>query len=93
MVLAQNRLYIAQARKGAADKALAIIVSQGNRELSYSDDYEFKGCDNYAYPSMFGSVHITQFINNGVKTTSGHILIWGDCTQKSVFKVGDLIYY
>ncbi len=42
---------------------------------------------------MFGSVRITSFITNGVKTSSGQILVWGDCTRKQKVNVGDLIYY
>ncbi len=30
MAMAENRLYVAQAAKGAADRALAILVAQGN---------------------------------------------------------------
>jgi hypothetical protein len=53
----------------------------------------FSGCANYAYPSMFGTESVQSVLSNGVKTTGGHQLAWGDCTKRSAVKVGDVIYY
>lgn len=91
---AENKLFVAQAAKAAADKSLAIIIAQGNAELATSNStYIFKGCNTYAYPSMSGTARIQGVVPNGFKTSGGHTLIWGECTKKSTANIGDLIYY
>lgn len=91
---AENKLFVTQAAKAAADKSLSIIIAQGNAEFANSNStYIFKGCDKYAYPSMSGTARIQSVISNGFKTAGGHTLIWGECTKKSSASIGDLIYY
>lgn len=37
---------------------------------------------------------MSTLITSGAKLNSGHILTWGDCTQKTVpVAVGDLVYF
>lgn len=94
LMQAENVLYVAQAAKAAADKSIAIIIAQGNTEFADSNStYIFKGCNNYAYPSMSGTARVKSVIPNGFKTSGGHTLIWGECTKKSTASIGDLIYY
>jgi hypothetical protein len=106
---ANNNLFVAQAAKQAADKAIAIIVAQGKAEIivqtssnttpisstasSIISTSSFRGCDNYAYPSMFGTETVISTLPDGVRTSGGHRLAWGDCTKKSTVRVGDQIYY
>jgi hypothetical protein len=68
--LAENKLFVAQAAKQASDKAIAIILALGNAEISVESSNRpsissasvtssvFRGCDNYAYPSMFGTAAV-----------------------------------
>jgi hypothetical protein len=94
LVQAENNLFVAQAAKAAADKSLAIIIAQGNVLLAPGNStYIFKGCNNYAYPSMFGTARIEEILSNGFRTSGGHTLVWGECTKKSIANMGDLVYY
>jgi len=51
LALALNGLYVASAAKEQADKAMAIASSQ----ISNTQNNNFYGCDQRAYPSSFGA--------------------------------------
>lgn len=75
LMQAENKLFVAQAAKAAADKSLAIIA-QGNVEVASSNStYIFKGCDKYTHTSMSGTARIQGVVTNGYKTSGGHTLI------------------
>ena len=89
-------LFVAQAAKEAADKALAIAFAQGVDSIKMLDGestYIFNGCLAQAYPTISGTVTVEKLIPNGAQLSSGQVLTWGECTTKDVINVGDLIEY
>ncbi len=84
---ALNTLYVAQAAKAASDKATAIAFAQGAASIDIlkgESTYVFQGCNQQVYPSISGTVAVSTLIASGAKLNSGHILTWGDCTDKAV---------
>jgi hypothetical protein len=62
--------------------------------MAGASKYVFSGCYNQVYPSISGSVSVVNLIDAGALVSSGHVLTWGDCTNKVVtVNVGDKIYY
>ncbi len=84
---ALNNLYVAQAAKAAADKASQIAFAYGASSLDLltkgSSSYVFQGCNHQVYPSITGTVAVSSLISSGAVLNSGHILTWGDCTDKT----------
>jgi hypothetical protein len=97
LVQALNNLYVAQAAKTAADKAVSLAFAEGAASLDLlkgSSTYIFKGCVEQAYPEISGTVAVSTLISSGARLNSGHILTWGDCTAKTqTVAVGDLVYF
>ena len=84
---ALNNLYVAQAAKAASDKATAIAYAQGAASIDIlkgESTYIFSGCNQQVYPTISGTVAVSTLIVSGAKLNSGHILTWGDCTDKTV---------
>ena len=84
---ALNTLYVAQAAKAASDKATAIAYAQGAASIDIlkgESTYVFSGCNQQVYPSISGTVAVSTLVASGAKLNSGHILTWGDCTEKTV---------
>ena len=98
-----NKLYVAQSRKESADRATAIALGEG----SYSDHNSasssskvvggsgasFIGCSANNYPSIQGTVQITEKHATGYRVSTGHEMLYGSCTQKTDCQVGDLVEY
>lgn len=95
LVQANNNLIIAQAKKEQADKATAIIKTQSAAlpEPGSTSTYIFGGCNQLAYPSISGSASIVKSNSLGFTLTSGHTLLFGDCTQRDPCIAGDVINY
>jgi len=53
-----NNLYVAQAAKEQADKALLLASATETATKSGNITYIFGGCDPSLYPSMFGTSRI-----------------------------------
>lgn len=97
LVQALNNLYVAQAAKAASDKAISLAFAEGAASLNLlegNSTYIFKGCVNQVYPEISGTVAVSTLIASGAKLNSGHILTWGDCTEKThVVKEGDVVTF
>lgn len=97
LVQALNNLYVAQSAKTAADKAVSLAFAEGAASLDLlkgESTYIFQGCVRQVYPEISGTVAVSTLITSGAKLNSGHILTWGDCTQKTApVAVGDLVYF
>ena len=100
--IALASLYRAQARKEAADRASSIALAEGsfsdhninngNKKIG-SSGYEFTGCTSNNYPAIAGTSMVTEVMNEGYKLSSGHVIVYGDCTEKTECSVGDNINY
>jgi hypothetical protein len=95
LVQANNNLFVAQAKKEQADKATAIIKTQSVAlpEPGSTSTYIFGGCNQMAYPSISGTVVISRSNKLGYTLSSGHTLLFGDCTQRDPCADGDVIVY
>jgi hypothetical protein len=60
---ALNNLYMAQAAKEQADKAVLIASIAESAPISGSTTYIFRGCEVGNYPSVFGSVIVKNVSN------------------------------
>lgn len=88
--LAINRLYIAQAKKESADRRTAIALAEGSlsdhnvggvvREIG-SRGRKFMGCSGKAYPTISGTGQIREKMEGGFVLSSGHELVYGDCSE------------
>lgn len=95
-IQALNALFVAQSAKAESDRALAIAYAQGAASTDIfkgQSTYVFNGCLNSAYPSISGTVSVTNLIPNGAQLSSGHVVTWGDCTTKQTINIGDVISY
>lgn len=95
LVQANNNLFVAQAKKEQADKATALIKTQSVAlpEPGSTSTYIFGGCNQYAYPSISGTASISRSNSLGYTLTSGHTLLFGDCTQRDPCADGDVVVY
>ena len=77
-----NQLLIAQAAKAETDKAITLITAQiSTKSNNDSTTYMFGGCEKGSYPSFSGSLTVNELIPNGMKLSSGHTLLYGNCTK------------
>ena len=93
---AMNQLYVAQAAKAAADKALNLAYAQGAASFPKQGEtnFIFEGCYNPVLPAISGSAACAKLVANGCVLSSGHIVTWGDCTNKTeVIEVGTVVTY
>jgi multidrug efflux pump subunit AcrA (membrane-fusion protein) len=94
---ALNNLFVAQAAKAAADKAVELAYAQGVASLDVTNGnstYVFNGCVEQIYPTISGTVPVGALITSGARLNSGHILTWGDCTQKTaIILEGDVVTF
>jgi hypothetical protein len=82
---ALNSLFVAQAAKAAADKAIAAAYAQGVASLDLMNGqstYVFEGCSEQVYPVITGTVPVSALLTSGARLNSGQILAWGECTHK-----------
>lgn len=97
LVQALNNLYVAQAAKAASDRALSLAFAEGTAALKILEGestYVFKGCVNQVYPEISGTVAVETLLTSGARLNSGHILTWGDCTEKvQLVKAGDVVTF
>ncbi len=89
--MAINQLYVAQAMKEQADKAMLIVTTQ---ESSPSLSTVFQGCQQSAYPSIFGSSVLLSVGEGSLMVSSGHQLLFGSCTVlPASMEAGDAVYF
>lgn len=93
LLQALNNLYVAQARKEQADKSTNIVRMQTATLPEEESTHIFAGCIQQAYPTISGTAVISKANGQGYSLNSGNVLVFGDCTQKEVVVVGDLIEY
>lgn len=82
---AMNNLFVAQAAKEVADKAMAIASAQSASSLNMLEGestYIFEGCNEQVHPVITGTIPVSTLITSGARLNSGHILTWGPCTEK-----------
>lgn len=94
---ALNNLFVAQAAKAAADKAVAIAFAQGVASLDLmkgESTYVFEGCSEQVYPVITGTVPVSVLLTSGARLNSGQILTWGGCTHKpDIIVEGDVVSF
>jgi len=94
---ANNNLFVAQAAKAAADKAVSLAYAQGVASLDALEGestYVFNGCVEQAYPVITGTVAVSTLISSGAMLNSGQVLTWGDCTDKTdMVQEGDVVTF
>ena len=95
LVQANNNLLVAQAKKEQADKATALIKTQivVLPEPASTSTFIFGGCNQLAYPTISGTAAISRANTLGYTLTSGHTLLFGDCTHRDPCADGDVIVY
>ena len=93
LLQALNNLYVAQARKEQADKSTNIVRMQTATLPEEESTHIFAGCVQNAYPTISGSALVSETNGSGYALNSGNVLVFGDCTQKELVVVGDLIEY
>jgi hypothetical protein len=90
-------LFVAQAAKEAADKAVALAYAQGVAaldELEGESTYVFNGCVEQVYPEIVGTVAVNTLISSGARLNSGQVLTWGACTNKTdIVQEGDVVTF
>ena len=94
---ALSNLYVAQAAKAAADKAIAAAYAQGVASLDLMNGqstYVFEGCSEQVYPVITGTVPVSALLTSGARLNSGQILTWGECTHKpAIILEGDVVAF
>jgi hypothetical protein len=89
LTLALNKLFVAQAAKEQADKAINILYTQNS-----ISDQPFAGCNQGSFPGMFGTGRVKIVNQNGFTLESGQILLSGPCTASALAcSVGDMLYF
>ena len=106
--LTVNKLYVAQSRKEAADRASSIALAEGSKSdhnvnngvasvggsTSLSNAASFGGCDVKSYPSISGNSKVVSVGANGYELASGHSVVYGSCSQATgKVSVGDFVRY
>jgi hypothetical protein len=91
---AMNNLFLAQAAKQQADKALLLASAQALQESSLNIT-SFAGCAIGNYPSISGTASIVSASQGWVRFNSGYILLFGGCTvqDKMARNIGDIIQF
>ena len=93
---ALNNLFVAQAAKAAADKAVSLAYAQGVDSLDILEGestYVFRGCNEQVYPEISGTVAVSTLITSGARLNSGQILKWSDCTEMDLIDVNDVVVF
>jgi hypothetical protein len=89
-----NQLLVAQAAKAQSDKNMAIMSSYAVNSMEKgSSTYIFAGCDKRNYPSFSGTLIVSEILTQGARLTSGHTLVYGNCTKGVQISKGDLIKF
>jgi hypothetical protein len=89
--LALNKLYVAQARKEAADRASAIALAEGSfsdhnvkngvSTIGASGYANFAGCASNNYPPISGTSKVIDVLKGGYLVSSGHTVSFGSCSS------------
>ena len=93
LLQALNNLYVAQALKEQADKSTNIVRMQTATLPEEESTHIFAGCVQNAFPTISGSALVSRANGSGYALNSGNVLVFGDCTQRELVVVGDLIDY
>lgn len=97
-----NKLYVAQARKEAADRASAIALAEGSlSDHNVNNGYNgigskgttFNGCGINTYPLISGTSQVVSTNAEGYRLASGHNIIYGSCSEVTQCAAGDIISY
>ncbi len=89
--LALNKLYVAQARKEAADRSSAIALAEGSfsvlnvnngvSTIGASGYANFAGCASNNYPPISGTSKVVNVLKGGYTVESGHTVSYGSCSS------------
>ena len=79
---AMNNLFVAQAAKAQADKAILTVSAQSAQLPPSSSASLFSGCDGGSYPLISGSACITSISEKAFSLSSGYVILFGDCSKR-----------